>query len=115
MALTQSQRRKRAITFKKSLKKRLRSKERLKRKKAPEEVLLRRAKQKAKKIVIIKKKILPNELIDKYPNKLSVPQKVAVEDKLKEHRKLVKSIAVKILKLLKRQEAEKVLNQSENK
>lgn len=115
MALTQSQRRKRAIAFKKSLMKRLRTKERLKNKKAPEEVLLRRAKQKAKKIVIIKKKILPNELVDKYPNNLSIPQKVAVEDKLKENRKLVKKVALKILKLLKRQEAEKVLKQSENK
>lgn len=97
-ALTPSQRRKKAIIFKKSLHKRLRTMKKNKARLPNNDMLLARAQRMARKFVIKRKKLLSPELLSKYPSGLTIAQKNALEKKLAKHSNLVKKMTPKMLK-----------------
>ena len=110
--LTPSQRRKKALVFKKSLHKRLKTMKRYAGKMPPKEVLMKRAAKQAKKAVIKKKKLLSPELLALYPSQLTIPQKMALEKKLSKHTDLIKKLIPKFFRKVLQQQKEKIKQQN---
>lgn len=106
--LTPAQRRKKALAFKKSLHKRLRTMKRYANKIPPKNVMMDKAKRAARKLVIKKKKLLPAELLPLYPGQLTYPQKVALEKKLSKHSAMIAKLTPKMYKVVLRQTKEKI-------
>jgi len=106
--LTPSQRRKKALVFKKSMHKRLKTMNRMKGRIPPKDVLMRRAEKIAKKFVIKKKKLLSLELLSLYPSQLTIAQKMALEKKLAKHSALIKKLTPKLYRKVLKQAKEKV-------
>tara|TARA_B100000686_G_scaffold211206_1_gene218043 strand:- start:449 stop:838 length:390 start_codon:yes stop_codon:yes gene_type:complete len=106
--LTPAQRRKKALVFKKSLHKRLRTMRRYANKIPPKDVMMAKAQRAARRLVIKKKKLLPPELLALYPGQLTFPQKVALEKKLAKHSALVTKLTPKMYKVVLRQTKEKI-------
>ena len=106
--LTPGQRRKKALIFKKSLHKRLKTMKRNKGRIPPKNVLMKRAEKMAKKAVIKKKKLLSAELLALYPSQLTLPQKMALEKKIGKHSALIKKLTPKMYKVVLRTAKEKV-------
>jgi hypothetical protein len=96
--LTPAQRRKKSIAFKKSKHKRMASMRRNKGKMPKKEVLVDRAMKAARKATIIKKKLLPPELIRKPTSELSRNKKEKLEKDLHKHKVYIKKIFPKIFK-----------------
>ena len=106
--LTPAARRKKALVFKKSLHKRLRTMRRYANKIPPKDVMMNKAKRAARRLVIKKKKLLPAELLSLYPGQLTFPQKVALEKKLAKHGALIAKLTPKMYKVVLRQTKEKI-------
>ena len=100
--MSPSARRKKAMIFPKTLSKRLRAKKRYANRMPPKKVLEKRAYIMARKFVIKRKKLLAPDLIKKYPGKLTIPQKMSIEMKLKKHGGLIKKLSKKFVKIVKR-------------
>lgn len=114
--LSPSQRKKRAMIFKKSLQKRLRAKKLLKDKMPKLKVLQARAKRAARKKVIIKFKLLPSDMVSQYPTGISLSQKMSLERKLADPK--IKASIKKFYKVSLRQmiklAQQKILKQQES-
>jgi len=110
--LTPSQRRKKRIAFRKSLRKRLITMKRYEGRMPTRKMLETRAKRAARKAVIKRKRLLSPELLSVYPGGLSIPQKMALEKKLDKHRDLIKRITPLLLKVVTRQAKEKIAAKS---
>ena len=110
--LSPSQRRKKALVFKKSLHKRLKTMQRNAGRMPPKEILMKRAATKAKLAVIKKKKLLSPELLVLYPSQLTIPQKVALEKKLSKYRSLIAKITPKLFKVVLKQQKDKIKQQN---
>jgi len=106
--LTPSQRRKKALVFKKSLHKRLKTMKRNAGRMPSKEMLMKRAAKKAKLFVIKKKKLLSPELLALYPSQLTIPQKMALEKKLSNHTGLIKKLTPKFFKIVRQQQKDKI-------
>ena len=106
--LTPAQRRKKALIFKKSMHKRMRTMKRFANRIPPADTLKDRAKKAAKKFVIKKKKLLPDNLLPLYPSQLTMPQKLALEKKLAKHRAMIQKLTPKMYKVVLRQAKEKL-------
>ena len=106
--LTPAQRRKKALIFKKSMHKRLKTMKRNKGRIPPKNVLMKRAEKMAKKAVIKKKKLLSAELLALYPSQLTLPQKMALEKKIGKHSALIKKLTPKMYKIVLKNAKEKV-------
>ena len=106
--LSPSQRRKKALVFKKSMYKRLRTMKRYEGRIPPKDVLMKRAEKMARKLIIKKKKLLPAELLSLYPSQLTMPQKMALEKKIAKHRALIKKLTPKMYKKVLKAAKEKV-------
>ena len=106
--LSPSQRRKKALIFKKSMYKRLRTMKRYEGRVPPKDILMRRAEKMAKKAVIKKKKLLPAQLLPLYPSQLTLPQKMALERKIGKHSALIKKLTPKMYRKVLKQAKEKV-------
>ena len=100
--LSPSQRKKKAIVFRKSRHKRLRTIEKNKKKMPSADALEKRAQKAARMFVIKKKKILsPEELELMTSGDLSFAQKNRLEVKLAKHSGLIKKIVPKMLKKIR--------------
>ena len=106
--LSPSQRRKKALAFRKSLRKRIRTMKRYEGRMPPREMLEKRAGRVARKAVIRRKRLLSPELLSKYPAGLTIPQKMTLEKKLEKFKDLIKRIQPRILKLVIKQQKEKI-------
>ena len=106
--LSPSQRRKKALSFKKSLRKRLRMMKRYEGRMPPRDMLEKRAARVARRAVIRRKMLLSPELMNKYPGGLSIPQKMALEKKIEKFKDLIQRIKPRILKLVIKQTKEKI-------
>lgn len=106
--LSPSQRRKKALAFKKSLRKRLRIMKRYEGRMPPRDMLEKRAARLARRVVIKRKMLLSPELMNKYPGGLSIPQKMALEKKLDKHKNLIQRIKPLMLKLVIKQTKAKI-------
>jgi hypothetical protein len=97
--LSPSQRKKKALIFRKSKHKRLRTIEKNKNKMPTSDALDKRANKSARKLVIKKKKILsPEEIKLMTSGNLSIAQKNRLEVKLAKHSGLIKKLVPKMLK-----------------
>ena len=99
--MSRAERRKRKIAFKKSLRKRMKKMELNRNRMPKKEQLESRAKRAATRLVIKKKKLLPPDLISKWPTGLNMAQKMKLSKRLDPHKGLIKKVEVKMMRFVR--------------